>query len=192
MNVKTLIQCKPIESTVNNINLPKGNTETKIVLPYPRMRQYMCLITQKSHPNTILVRKQNFLNHLFFFFFSPGSLKDINSSFICPNGIWWECAGNLEKEEDHLGWQLTWEGAAHDQCLSGQKHLSHTQSKISPDHQWKTSYSSFSFVSWLLYTSIKTHQFRIPSNASLLLTVVTNKYSQAETVFLKSQLTLPI
>lgn len=37
MNVKTLIQCKPIESTVNNINLPKGNTETKIVLPYPRM-----------------------------------------------------------------------------------------------------------------------------------------------------------
>lgn len=68
MNVKTLIQCKPIESTVNNINLPKGNTETKIVLPYPRMRQYMCLITQKSHPNTILVRKQNFLDHLFFFF----------------------------------------------------------------------------------------------------------------------------
>lgn len=37
MNIKTLIQCKPIESTVNNISLPKGITETKIVLPYPRM-----------------------------------------------------------------------------------------------------------------------------------------------------------
>lgn len=38
MNVKTLIQCKPIECTVNNINLSKGNAETKKkVLPYPRM-----------------------------------------------------------------------------------------------------------------------------------------------------------
>lgn len=48
MNVKTLIQCKPIESTVNNINLPKGSTETKIVLPYPRMETVYVLINAEK------------------------------------------------------------------------------------------------------------------------------------------------
>lgn len=37
MNVRTLIQYKPIEGTVNSINLSKGKAETKILLPYPRM-----------------------------------------------------------------------------------------------------------------------------------------------------------
>ena len=53
MNVRTLIQYKPIESTVNNINLSKGKAETKILLPYPRMETVCVLnnIEEPSQPN---------------------------------------------------------------------------------------------------------------------------------------------
>lgn len=53
MNVRTLIQYKPVESTVNNINLSEGNAETKLLLPYPRMETVYVLnnTEEPSQPN---------------------------------------------------------------------------------------------------------------------------------------------
>lgn len=65
MNVRTQIQYKPIESTVNNINRSKSKAKTKILLPYPRM-ETVCVLNNTEEPCQPNFSRESTLINTFF------------------------------------------------------------------------------------------------------------------------------